>query len=59
MTNEELVEFLEHDQLNCDTDLPVPRRPLGRRTSTALWTLRAFAVIVSAMVIYAFVYQVS
>ncbi len=59
MTDEQLIEFLEHDQLNSDTDLPVPRAPLGRAAATALWTLRAVALILSAMVVYAFVYQVS
>lgn len=58
MTDEELIEYLERDQLNSGTELPVPRAPLSRAAGTALWTLRAFALVVSAMVVYAFVYQV-
>ncbi len=34
---------------------PVPRATLGRRTRVALWALRGFAVIITALVIYAFV----
>ncbi len=34
---------------------PIPRASLGRRAWAALWALRAFAVIVTFLVIYAFV----
>ena len=59
MTEEELVMFLERDQLSADTSRPVPRAQLGPRASVALWALRAFALIVSFMVVYAFVHQLS
>lgn len=35
----------------------VLRASLGRRTQAALWALRAFAVLVTFMVVYAFVAQ--
>ena len=54
---QELVEFLERDQLVVDTSCPVGRLALTRRMGGALWTLRVFVVVVSAMVIYTFVSQ--
>jgi hypothetical protein len=54
---QELVEFLERDQLVIDTSRPVSRMVLSRRASVALWALRVFVVVVSAMVIYTFVSQ--
>ena len=54
---QELVEFLERDQLVIDTSRPVPRLALGRGMTVALWALRVFVIVVSAMVIYTFVAQ--
>jgi hypothetical protein len=54
---EELVMFLERDQLVHDTSRPVARMPLSHRISAALWALRVFVIVVSAMVIYTFVSQ--
>jgi hypothetical protein len=54
---QELVEFLEHDQLVADTSRPVDRMVLSGPTRAALWALRVFVIIVSAMVIYTFVSQ--
>jgi len=54
---QELVMFLERDQLVADKSRPVGRLPLGRRMTVALWALRVFAIVVSAMVIYTFVSQ--
>jgi hypothetical protein len=54
---QELVMFLERDQLVVDTSQPVQRRRLGRRMEIALWALRVFVLVVSAMVIYTFVSQ--
>lgn len=56
-TGEELVQFLERDQLVEDKSRPVPRAELGRWANVALWALRVFVLVVSAMVIYAFVAQ--
>ena len=55
--HEELIMFLERDQLVADTSQPVPRAQLGRRASAALWGLRVFVLVVSFMVIYTFVQQ--
>ncbi len=56
---QELIMFLERDQLVVDTSRPVPRAPLGRPVSAALWALRVFVVALSAMVIYTFISQVA
>ena len=54
---DELVMHLERDQLVVATSRPLPRAALSRRAALALWALRAFVLVVSAMVIYAFVEQ--
>lgn len=55
--DEEMVMFLERDQLAADRHLPLPPAPIGRRAHVALWTLRIFVLIVGAMVIYTFCAQ--
>ncbi|HWF35705.1 MAG TPA: hypothetical protein VG295_10030 [Solirubrobacteraceae bacterium] len=57
--DQELVEFLERDQLVTDTSRPVGRMALSRRARVALWALRVFVVVVSAMVIYTFASQLT
>jgi len=52
--DEELVDFLEPDQLVTDKSRPVPRLRLTTQASLMLWLLRVFVLIVSAMVIYTF-----
>jgi hypothetical protein len=52
-----LPNYLEADQLAAETSRPVPRAVLGRRATAALWGLRVFVVVMSAMVIYVFVSQ--
>lgn len=54
---EELVMFLERDQLAAGRHRPLPPAPIGRRAHLALWTLRIFVLIVGAMVIYTFCAQ--
>jgi len=56
---QEMVMFLERDQLVTDTSRPVPRAALSQRVNSALWALRVFVVVVSAMVIYTFISQVA
>jgi hypothetical protein len=51
---EELLFHLERDQFVAETSRPVARAPLSRRAALWLWALRAFAVVVSAMVVYSF-----
>ena len=52
---EELIEYLERDQLVADTSIPVPPAHLGRRAAVLLWALRVMVLVVGAMVIYTFV----
>jgi hypothetical protein len=52
---QELIGHLERDQLVKETLRPVPPAPVGARMRLALWGLRLFALLVSAMVIYTFV----
>lgn len=55
--DDELIMFLERDQLVLDKARPVPRAQLGARANASLWALRVFVVVISAMVIYTFVSQ--
>ena len=54
---EELVMYLERDQLASDRGRPVPRARLSGRATAGLWALRVFCVVVSAMVVYTFIAQ--
>ncbi|HZU40269.1 MAG TPA: hypothetical protein VE992_04420 [Solirubrobacteraceae bacterium] len=56
---EPLIMFLERDQLTSDRARPVPRATLSRRAEVALWALRIFGIVVSALVIYTFVAQLN
>jgi hypothetical protein len=57
--DEELVMYLEPDQLVAETSRPVARAELSSRTIAALWALRVFVVLVSLMVIYTFAERLS
>jgi hypothetical protein len=57
--DEELVMFLEPDQLLAGRERVVPRAQLSRQAKTALWILRVSGIILSAMIIYAFFSQLS
>lgn len=57
--DEELIMFLERDQLVLDKERPLPRAHLSAAATVSLWALRVFVVIVSAMVIYTFASQVA
>ena len=56
---EQLLMYLEPDQLVDDKSRPVPRASLGQRATVALWALRVFVLVVSAMVIYTFFSQLA
>ncbi len=56
-TGDELVAFLEPDQLVADTHRRVAPARLRRRARAALWALRVFVLLLSIMVIYTFVAQ--
>jgi hypothetical protein len=55
--DEEMIMFLERDQLMSDRRRPLPPADIGPRAHVALWTLRIFVLIVGAMVIYTFCAQ--
>jgi hypothetical protein len=54
---EEMIDYLERDQLVAETFRPVARAALGGGALASLWALRVFVVIVSAMVLYTFASQ--
>jgi hypothetical protein len=54
---EEMVMFLERDQLVAGRRQPLPPAHIGRRAAAALWTLRIFVLIVGLMVIFTFCAQ--
>ncbi len=54
----ELLSYLEPAQLVSGTSRPLKRASLSARAQVALWTLRVFVVVLSAMVVYTFVSQV-
>ncbi len=57
LDDDELIMFLERDQLVADTSRPVARARLAPRVNALLWGLRVFVLVVSFMVIYTFVKQ--
>jgi hypothetical protein len=56
---DELVMHLERDQLVAETSQPLPPAELSARIRAGLWGLRVFVLLVSAMVIYTFFYQLN
>jgi hypothetical protein len=54
---DEETTHLELSQLVVETSRPVPRAELSAAAAAGLWALRAFAVLVSLLVIYAFIGQ--
>ena len=56
---DELILHLERDQFVAETSRPVPRAVLSARATAGLWALRVFVVLVSLMVIYTFLAQLS
>ena len=55
--DEELIMFLEPDQLVSDRSRPVERAQFARAANLGLWALRVFVLVVSFMVIYTFIAQ--
>ncbi len=53
--DEELLSALEPDQLVAASSQPLPRYIMGRAANAALWVLRGFVLIITAMVVYTFV----
>lgn len=56
---EQLIMFLERDQLVRNRAQPVERAHLGHGATVALWGLRIFVLVVSSMVIYTFIAQLN
>jgi hypothetical protein len=56
-SEEDLVMYLERDQLVWNRARPVARARLDRPAAVGLWALGVLAVVLSAMVIYTFVSQ--
>jgi len=54
---DEIVMFLERDQLVSDRQRPLPPATLSAAAQVALWGLRIFVLVVGAMVIYTFFAQ--
>jgi hypothetical protein len=52
--HEQLIEYLESDQLVEERSRPLGRRPLTHRMVVLLWALRVFVIVVGVMVIYTF-----
>ncbi len=57
--HEELFMHLERDQLTSERHRPLGPAHLGTGARVALWGLRIFCMVVSAMVIYTFVAQLT
>jgi hypothetical protein len=51
----ELVMALEPDQLVAESSRPLPRYVLGRAATAGLWALRAFVLVITALVVYTFI----
>ncbi len=52
---EEMVGYLERDQLEEVMDTRLARAALSRWSRAGLWALRVFVVAIGAMVVYTFV----
>jgi hypothetical protein len=53
----DLVGYLERDQLEESMHRPAPPKYLGTSARIGLWLLRIFVIVISVMVIYTFVVQ--
>ena len=52
--DEDLIDSLEPDQLVDAMESKLPRRRIGPWTEAGLWALRAFVLVMSALVIFTF-----
>lgn len=58
-TTEEPLVYLEPGQLAADRSRPVPRAQLSTRTRRWLWALRILVLLLSLMVTYTFITQIT
>jgi hypothetical protein len=54
---EQMIAFLESDQLVAERSRPRGRATLTPRMKAGLWALRMFVIVVGVMVIYTFLAQ--
>lgn len=57
--DEDLISALEPDQLVHATEEPLPLFRVSRQATIGLWALRAFVLVISALVIYVFAESVA
>jgi hypothetical protein len=53
--DDELIIALEPDQVVAAASLPLPRYQLGSAGNAALWLLRIFVLLITALVVYTFI----
>lgn len=53
----ELISSLEPDQLTAVSNQPLPRAQMSRLLNFALLLLRAFSLLITAIVVYVFIAQ--
>ncbi|MGZ4332561.1 MAG: hypothetical protein ACXVXL_31785 [Solirubrobacteraceae bacterium] len=56
-SDQELVMYLERDQLVEQTGRPLPPAMLSRRARAGVWALRVLVMVLGAMVAYTFAWQ--
>jgi hypothetical protein len=53
--DDELIYALEPDQVVAAASRPLPRYRLSRAGNVALWLLRVFMLLITALVVYTFI----
>ena len=53
--DDELIHALEPDQVVAAASRPLPRYRLSQGANAALWLLRIFVLLVTALVVYTFI----
>ena len=53
--DDELIHALEPDQVVAVASRPLPRYQLSRAGNAALWLLRIFVLLITALVVYTFI----
>jgi hypothetical protein len=53
--DDELIRALEPDQIVAEASRPLPRYRLSRAGNIALWLLRVFVLLITAIVVYTFI----
>jgi len=57
--DEDLIDDLEPDQLVSATEVAVARRRFGPGGRTGLWALRSFVLLMTLLMVYAFIAQIA